>query len=329
MRFDTYILTKSISTLLFLTTLGLHFGFSQKSIEKQDSSVHKTRLYSVVGGSVIAGSGLSYGLYNAWYKQYPQSSFHLFNDGKEWLQMDKYGHIYSAYNQAEVYYNLLKWSGLSDNRSIWGGMIAGSTIQGVIEVFDGFSEPWGFSLWDLGANTAGVAIFGLQQHWWGEQRVRFKIWSYNRSYDDFVIPGVPEGDILFSERMNQLYGANFLSRFLKDYNAQSIWISLNVHQLLAWDRWPIWLNLAFGAGAEGLVGGFENRWVSNENMYSLADIPRERQYFLSFDIDWSHIQTQNSSLEFLFNGLNLLKTPAPTLALTSSGEWQFHLLFAH
>src|SRR5437773_12327903 len=32
------------------------------------------------------------GLYNLWYRQYPQEHFHFFSDVDEWQQMDKDGH---------------------------------------------------------------------------------------------------------------------------------------------------------------------------------------------------------------------------------------------
>src|SRR5690348_7557393 len=37
-------------------------------------------------------------LYTQWYKDYPQSSFHFFNDNGEWNQMDKFAHMWDAYS---------------------------------------------------------------------------------------------------------------------------------------------------------------------------------------------------------------------------------------
>src|ERR1700742_236943 len=47
------------------------------------------------GGSLII-------LNNTWYKNYPRSSFHTFNDDGEWLQVDKFGHAWTAYNAGKA-----------------------------------------------------------------------------------------------------------------------------------------------------------------------------------------------------------------------------------
>ncbi|WP_315815813.1 DUF2279 domain-containing protein [Paraflavitalea speifideaquila] len=90
------------------------------------------------GGSYIA-------LNKAWYADYPKESFHFFNDNGEWLQMDKAGHVWTAYQMSRVSGALWKWAGLSAAKSAWLGGISGVAYQSIIEIQDGFSSEWGFS----------------------------------------------------------------------------------------------------------------------------------------------------------------------------------------
>jgi hypothetical protein len=37
-----------------------------------------------------------------WYADYPKQSLASFNDSKEWMQMDKFGHVFSTYFEART-----------------------------------------------------------------------------------------------------------------------------------------------------------------------------------------------------------------------------------
>ena len=119
----------------------------------------------------------SVGLYNSWYKKHNTGSFHLFNDWNEWKHMDKFGHVYTAYFQSVLCYKGAKWTGLSNKKSMLTGMLCGGLFQTTIEIMDGFSDKWGFSFPDFGANMLGLGIFAAQQHWWNEQRIYLKVSS--------------------------------------------------------------------------------------------------------------------------------------------------------
>lgn len=56
----------------------------------------------------------------------------------------------------------------------------GIVIQTPIEVFDGLYEGWGFSWWDMAANTFGAALFTAQEAIFDEQPVVMKF-SYSPS----------------------------------------------------------------------------------------------------------------------------------------------------
>ena len=271
---------------------------------------------------------LSTGLYFAWYKQYPQSSFHFFDDRGEWLDMDKAGHVYSAYFQSMICYQGAKWTGLSEQKSIMTGVLAAGLFQSTIEIMDGFSEEWGFSTADMVSNAAGISLFALQQNYWKEQRITLKISSLPESYPSFAIAG-DQGTVISSkERTNELFGNGYLESFLKDYNTQSYWASFHIHSFLPdGNKWPKWLNVAVGYGGENMYGGFSNTWTENGEVFQIVEdlYPRTRQYFIGFDLDLRKIRTKSSFWNSILSAFNIFKVPSPTLEINSRGELTFHL----
>ena len=98
-------------------------------------SINSKRLRTL--GAVYTGTyavGAS-ALYVMWYKDYPSSSFHFFDDGTEWNQSDKYGHFFSAYFQARVLSKAMIWTGMNPKKSAL--LAAGTSFltMSTIEVF--------------------------------------------------------------------------------------------------------------------------------------------------------------------------------------------------
>ena len=161
-----------------------------------------------------------------WYKNYPQTNLHLFNDSKEWLQLDKFGHATTAYYMGLSGIEIMKWSGVKGKkRSIIGGSLGLVYLTGV-EFLDGVSSQWGFSLSDVAANAGGSFLVIGQDLLWEEQRVRLKISSHLTDYAQY--------------RPN-LLGSFFSERLLKDYNGQTIWLSGNIGSFLPEEsKFPKW-----------------------------------------------------------------------------------------
>lgn len=268
-------------------------------------------------------------LNNAWYKDYPRSSFHLYDDWGEWENMDKMGHVFSSQFQSIYAYHLYRWSGVSEDKAIiWGGLTS-LLFQSTIEVLDGFSTEWGFSLSDYGANLIGVSLFALQQHHWQEQRILMKVSGGRRSYPEIAINS-NDGtqSIMLEERVNNLFGSSIPERFLKDYNAQTSWVSFNIRSLLNVEDMPSWINFAIGFGAENMFGGYENIWVDDEISYQITDtnLSRYNQYYLAPDIDLTRIPVKKKGWKTVLGILNIFKVPLPALELTSNGDFKFHYL---
>lgn len=268
------------------------------------TKVSKKRLLLVAGTETILATGSLIALNEVWYKDYPRSSFHTFNDNQEWLGMDKVGHMQTAYTTGRISYGLLRWCNLPYKKSIWIGGLTGFVYQTAIEVLDGYSAEWGFSTGDILANASGSALFISQQLVWNEQRIVPKF-GFQRSG--------------FAEYRPAILGTNYAEQLIKDYNGQTYWLSVNIASFLKEDtRVPKWLNLAVGYGATGMTGGHANPAMRNAAGNSIT-FERTRQYYLSFDIDLTRIKTKSRLLRTVFNTFGFLKIPAPGIELNKHG----------
>ncbi|HOC16163.1 MAG: DUF2279 domain-containing protein [Bacteroidales bacterium] len=273
--------------------------------------------YIVGGGSLMYGVTLV-GLNYLWYEDYPRSSFHFFDDSGEWLQVDKAGHVVTPYLEAYYLQYIFRWAGMKPKpAAIYAGITA-FMLQNTIEVFDGFSAKWGASWSDVAANFVGSALMTSQELLWNEQRMRLKIIHH--------FPDYPQGEL--SQRARDLYGKTLPERLFKDYNALTVWLSMNPSSFGLSLGQPEWLNLAMGYGAANMYGGYNNIWTDeNGILHDRSDIERYRRYFISPDIDFSRIKTKSRFLRIFFETLNIIKVPAPTLEINSSGQIIFHLLY--
>lgn len=285
-------------------------------------TLNKNRFWIATGLAGTLYTGTVIALNEAWYKQFPRSSFHTFNDTREWRQMDKMGHLYTSYFESFWSYKVARWTGMNENSAIWTGAALGLVFQGTVEVLDGFSEEWGFSVADMGFNLLGSGAFVAQQKLWGEQRILFKVSSTPMRYPSTLLtPVFGEGTSSLRSRTDDLFGQHYAERFLKDYNAQTVWLSVNIHAFLRPEnRFPKWLNLAVGYGAENLYGGFANRWTENDSDFELSEqeFPRYSQFYLSPDIDFSRIPSKSPFVRTVLGVLNVFKMPGPVLEM--SGE---------
>jgi hypothetical protein len=291
---------------------------SISSVAQQDSLLKKqikNRTWLVAGANVAGYGGTMVGLYNAWYDDYPQSGFHSFNDWPEWKQVDKVGHLYSAYIESKVSMKMWKWTGIDRKKWIWLGGMSGAAYQTVIEVLDGFSEEWGWSWADFGANILGSSAAVAQELAWNEQRIQLKFSCHRITYND------PQ----LNKRSDQLFGKGFAERSLKDYNGQTYWASVNLRSFFKDSKLPPWLSIAVGYGAEGMFGGTQNIAKDKSGIitFNRPDIKRVRQWYLAPDIDLERIKTRSKALKFMFVALNALKFPMPALEY-ADGEFKVH-----
>jgi len=300
-------------------------AISQTSLLFHDSADHKfsqdtrkKRVPFVAAINVAAYGGSLFVLHRAWYKDEAKTSFKVFNDSKEWLQADKAGHAWTAYTTGRLSSLLWEWTGLPHKKAVWVGGLSGFVYLTGIEFLDAHSAKWGWSWGDIAANITGSGLFMGQEFLWKEQRIQYKFSFHKKTYSEPMLEA----------RANDLYGKGFYERMLKDYNAQSYWFSANIRSFCPKSNWPAWLNIAVGYGADGMFGGFKNKW-KDENDYEITryDIPRKRQFYLAPDIDFTKIKTKSKFLKTTFTLLNAFKCPAPALMMDSKGKFRAYAFY--
>ena len=283
-----------------------------------DTTTHKNRMIWASSIQAAAYGGAFVALNQTWYSQYPKRDWRVFNDWEEWKQMDKFGHIYGTYIQGKTSMELFRWAGASKKTRIWIGGLAGTAFQTLIEYMDGRSADWGWSWGDVGANLMGSALLIGQELAWDEQRIQIKFSFHPTRYS--------EPDL--QQRSIELFGERWSTRMLKDYNAQTYWASFRIGSFFKNTNLPPWLCLAVGTGASGLWGGESNvkKDANGNTIFDRSDIPRQRQWYLSPDIDFTKIPTKKKWMRVVLFTLNAFKCPLPTLEY-QAGKWKLRPLY--
>jgi hypothetical protein len=290
--------------ILLLAFKNLHSqDFFKPSTTYNSSRVTGTIIVESAIGT-IATIGLNY----LWYKKFPHSKFHLFNDNNEWLNVDKVGHATTAYNIAAIQSDVLHWGGVKAGTSALIGTGTALAFMSMIEIMDGHSTKWGFSPGDMIANLAGCLLFEGQQLMWGQQRISLKY-----SYHGTIFPKYYPAEL----------GSNLPQRMLKDYNGQSYWLSFNIASFLpASTHFPQWLNASVGYGAEGMIGAVKN--PTEINGQPIPYFRRYRQFYFSFDTDLYRVDGLSPLAATLLKVNRTIKTPAPALEWNEVKGLVFH-----
>ena len=282
-----------VAALLFSFNLAAQIKNEQGFLYPSEH-FNKTRFVEVVAGESVLTAVATIGLQYLWYKKYPKSHFHFFNDNNEWLQMDKVGHATSVYNISAFQYNLMRWSGVNAGTAKWVGGLSGLAYLTVIEIMDGFSKEWGFSKGDMIANISGAALFTGQQALWNQQKMELRF-SFHKT--------------IFAKYNPNMLGANLPERAIKDYNGQSYWLSFNIYSFLNKNNnFPKWINADIGYGADGMTGAVHNPTTVNGK--PIPSFERNRKFFLGVDGAF----TKHGNTPFP-SWINLFRIPTPVLEL--------------
>ncbi len=293
---------------LSFITFSLCLSLSAQDFFKASTQYNPGRVNGTIIVESAIGTVVTIGLNYLWYKKFPHSKFHYFNDNDEWLNVDKVGHATTAYNIAAIQNDIMRWGGIRSGTAALIGTLTGLGFMSMIEIMDGHSEKWGFSKGDMLANIAGCVLFEGQQLLWHEQRISLKY-----SYHGTIFPQYYPAEL----------GSNLPQRMLKDYNGQSYWLSFNIASFLpASSHFPQWLNVSAGYGAEGMVGAVRN--PKEVDGRPVPEFKRYRQFYLSFDTDLYRIDGLSPLASSLLELNRTIKTPAPAL------EWnEVHGLVFH
>lgn len=310
MRFISPRLCASAFIIFFIT----HSSLAQETKTPfwQNAPVPDKHRINVVGYTTAGLYAVTMtGLYQLWYKDYPLTGFHTFNDNTEWLQIDKGGHVINSYYLGKFGVEILKWTGMPQKKAAWIGGNVGLAFLTSIEIFDGFSQQWGFSFGDVVSNTAGAATCVVQELLWQEQRIEWKLSFHPSPYAQY--------------RPDE-FGTTFPERLVKDYNGHTYWLSGNVSSFLKEDsKFPKWLNVSFGYGADGLTGGHQN--ITEYNGKPVPQFQRYRQFYFAPDINLTRIKTKSRFLKTVFNAVRFIKFPLPAIEFNEKKQWVFHGIY--
>lgn len=256
--------------------------------------VDSKRLKSFIIISSAAYTVTLIGLNELWYKESEKQPFTFFNDNHEWKQVDKAGHFFSAFQLSSGTSKSLQWCGVKKSSADLWGSLTGFMLLLPIEIFDGFSANYGASPGDLLANAAGAGFYLGQAKLWNEVRIHPKF-SFQRT-------GYPP------LRPDNILGNGIPSELVKDYNGQTYWLSFDVDKFI---KFPKWLNLAVGYGADGMV-------YATDSENQAAGYTAIRQYYIGIDFDLSHIKTRSKAVNTLIFFVNMIKLPAPAIEFSGN-----------
>lgn len=233
-----------------------------------------------------------------WYEGKGREPFHFFDDSREWLGMDKIGHVYSAFHLSETVKNLFVANRYSENSAVWIGAAAASAYMTSLEILDGYGTGWGFSWSDVAANTLGSALFLVDERYDCKVDWQLKWWfspSPFASYNPSVL------------------GSTLPQQVLKDYNGQSYWLTWRPSELNA-TFWPKWIGVSFGYSISEKILGSPNHVIINQtqlNAYS--------QYYLSLDLLPDGFQLKKKWLKVVTFPLQWIKIPFPGIEFSKHG----------
>lgn len=253
------------------------------------TSIHPLRA-AVVGG-LYSGVWLwlHLDMSDAWWDG-SRSGFRLKNDWNDVMQIDKAGHAFSGYMMSYTLAEGMMAAGIGWEPSVIAGSSLGLLYQTYVELEDGFSESWGFSLTDMAANTLGAGLY-LAHHY------SPLLQNFTPKYQYFP--------------PSWIGAARISSTWIDDYNSSTFWISANIGKLLPQhlgSGWPGWLGLAFGYGI------------------TVSETERSRRFIVALDYDLTRLLPRGGhAWNWFVQTLNFIKLPAPAVEFSSTTK--AYLLF--
>jgi hypothetical protein len=265
----------------------------------------------------LAGFGAVYGtffyLQHKWQMETiwtEQTSFRIMEDGEYALWADKAGHFFGTYYMGYFMSEGLLQAGLSwEAATIWGGVM-GLAYNTYVEILDGYGANWGFSPSDFYCDIAGAAFF---------------IGQY---YSPFLQNFTPK----FSYMPPKWHGQNDRvphDQFIDNYSSHTMWLSINVHNLLPKAMkpyWPKWLELSIGYAARNLYAPGSTEPYDPEKSLKVSDKAwGDRRFIIALDYNLVHLipDAKGSFWNWLRQSANYLKFPAPAISFGDSGTKYF------
>ena len=106
-----------ISLILLCSISAYGQAEINRFLKPSDTLNTKRRNAVLISETSIAALTLI-GLNSLWYSDFERSKFRTINDSNEWLQMDKLGHMLSAYQITKLGSNTLEWAGIDKKNKL-------------------------------------------------------------------------------------------------------------------------------------------------------------------------------------------------------------------
>ena len=219
-----------------------------------------------------------------------ESHFHFENDFDYALNLDKFGHFAAGVVLGESFYEGYRWAGASEfNAYLFAGLSAMMTHI-AIDVKDGYSPEWGFSICDVLSGTLGGFLPMAERY----------------------VPLFKYIDLKWSYWINTkaYYRQSDTGIFTDDYVNQTFWVSFKPYRLMpsgASAYYPSWLAIAAGLSID-------------EKVFTKEPHPR-RELYLALDYDFEAFRPQSRLARTLVKYLNYFKLPAPTIQVYPEFHW--------
>ena len=252
----------------------------------------------MIGGTSVAAIGGLYAYFHqVWWRGETQRFHFDFNRDLRYANnLDKMGHVMGGLMTADAYVDACRWIGMTEKKSVWWAFGMSTGLQAIIEVKDGFSPTYGFSVLDITTGAAGALMPMMKQKFSFMKHIdlKFSYWQRSQKYFDAragIILSVPAFHI-------------------DDYINQTYWLSTNLRYLLGEkEPWvPDWLNLSIGWGIDA------NSWNTNPADPGTGGKP---ELYLAPDIDLVRLfKPKKPFWRLTLKRLNYLKVPMPALQIT-------------
>ncbi len=271
-----------------------HWRDQQFEYRKEDhsDSLNNFSIPKFVGvaSTTLLAYGAAYWLIldKGWWDE-GKTDFHFENDFYYAKNLDKLGHFASGVLMGEFFYEGYHWAGVSErNAYLFAGSSAFLTHV-AIDIKDGYSPEWGFSVFDVFFGTLG-GFYPMAKRY---------------------VPLFKYFDLKWSYWINSkaYYRTSDTGIFTDDYVNQTFWLSLKVYRMLpvkARAYYPEWLAFAFGLSID------EGRFTHSKNGGFKKG---HYEIYFALDYDLEAFKPHSRLARTLVKSLNYFKLPAPTLQL--------------
>lgn len=257
------------------------------------SPAYRATSRATVGGVAVAGNVALYEYFKrAWWNGQPAPHMWLnWEKNEPFREMDKFGHAWGGYHLSRIGSELLGGACVSRTKAVWWSAAYAAAFQLQIELWDGKQAAYGFSPFDLAANTAGASYAVAQQYVPALRSIKPTI-SYSRT--------------LASKRYGRAQGSQL--RPTTDYSGQTYWLSVDMDEMLpdaAARWWPGFLRASVGHSITDYVDPNTGRGLWGR-----------REFVLTLDVDPEKLPGQNHLWRRAKHELSYYHFPAPALVLT-------------